>query len=241
MFSRITRRFTYANTVATLALFFAMSGGALAASHYLITSTKQISPKVIKSLKGANGASGGNGAAGPVGQAGPQGPQGAAGVKGENGAPGAKGETGPAGPQGPKGATGAAGTTGFTKTLPKGETETGSWATWGDGAQEPKVRVALASFAIPLPEPPTVIVVGIGEGAGELKENLPAGCKGNFEKPEASEGDLCVFEQAASADVLGFAPDSVTTAGVIARIEFNEVEVESGGFTAIGTWAVTAK
>jgi hypothetical protein len=34
MFSAIRRRATYANVTATLALFFAMSGGALAAGHY---------------------------------------------------------------------------------------------------------------------------------------------------------------------------------------------------------------
>jgi hypothetical protein len=44
---RIRLRFTYANVAATLALVFSMSGGALAASHYLITSKKQIAPKVL--------------------------------------------------------------------------------------------------------------------------------------------------------------------------------------------------
>ena len=38
--------------MATLALIFAMSGGAYAASHYLITSTKQIKPSVLGHLKG---------------------------------------------------------------------------------------------------------------------------------------------------------------------------------------------
>jgi hypothetical protein len=33
-----------------LALVFAMSGGALAAKHYLVSSPKQISPKVLKSF-----------------------------------------------------------------------------------------------------------------------------------------------------------------------------------------------
>jgi hypothetical protein len=63
-------RLSYANVMASLALFFAMSGGALAASHYLITSPKQIKPSVLKSLKGANGAKGANGSAGPAGQPG---------------------------------------------------------------------------------------------------------------------------------------------------------------------------
>jgi hypothetical protein len=37
--------------VAALALVFAMSGGAYAASRYVITSTKQISLEVLESLK----------------------------------------------------------------------------------------------------------------------------------------------------------------------------------------------
>jgi hypothetical protein len=52
------------NVVATLALLFAMSGGALAAKHCLINSTKQINPKILKKLKGS---------AGSVGAVGPRG------------------------------------------------------------------------------------------------------------------------------------------------------------------------
>jgi hypothetical protein len=48
------RHLTYANVAATLALVFSMSGGALAAKHYLIDSTKQISPKVLKSLSASD-------------------------------------------------------------------------------------------------------------------------------------------------------------------------------------------
>jgi hypothetical protein len=76
------KRLTYANVIVTLALVFAMSGGALAASKYLITSTKQISPKVIKSLKGKIGPAG---PAGPSGPTGPQGKEGAAGKEGKAG------------------------------------------------------------------------------------------------------------------------------------------------------------
>ncbi len=53
---RIWARMTYANVAATLALVFAMGGSAVAASHYLITSKKQISPKVVKELSGKQGA-----------------------------------------------------------------------------------------------------------------------------------------------------------------------------------------
>jgi hypothetical protein len=82
---KIQKRFTYANVTATLALVFAMSGGALAASHYVITSTKQISPKVVKALKGQNGTAGAAGPAGPAGAAGAAGKEGPAGKDGPAG------------------------------------------------------------------------------------------------------------------------------------------------------------
>ena len=73
--------------IAIAALFFALGGGAVAASHhYLITSTKQIKPSVIKKLKGAKGPRGA------------QGIQGVQGVQGAQGVQGTKGDRGPAGP-----------------------------------------------------------------------------------------------------------------------------------------------
>jgi hypothetical protein len=85
----IRKRLTYANVVATLALLFAMSGGALAASKYLITSTKQISPKVVKQLKGNAGPAGNTGPSGPAGKEGQTGKTGEPGKEGKAGAPGA--------------------------------------------------------------------------------------------------------------------------------------------------------
>src|ERR1700687_4325845 len=90
MNSSIRRHLSYANVVATLALVFAMSGGALAAKHYLINSTKQINPKVLKKLRRNQGPSGAAG----IGIQGPSGLQ---------GAKGARGERGPGGPEGPAG------------------------------------------------------------------------------------------------------------------------------------------
>ena len=66
----IARHLTYANVVATLALIFALSGSAMAARHYLVTSTKQIKPSVLKKLHGAKGARGPAGASGLQGAAG---------------------------------------------------------------------------------------------------------------------------------------------------------------------------
>lgn len=91
-------RISYANVVATLAILFSMTGAAVAAKHYLVNSTSQISPKVLKAIEGRHtGTPGAAGAQGPAGSAGPAGPQGAAGNEGPRGA------TGPAGNEGPPG------------------------------------------------------------------------------------------------------------------------------------------
>jgi hypothetical protein len=89
MRSAIQRRLSYANVAATLALVFSMTGGALAAKHYLINSVKQISPKVLRQLKGRTGSNGRNGA---------NGANGAPGTPGAAGTAGAQGVQGPAGP-----------------------------------------------------------------------------------------------------------------------------------------------
>ena len=70
------RRPTPTIAIALLALFFALGGTAVAAKHYLITSTSQIKPSVLNKLKGNAGPQGAQGAQGPQGL---QGPQGAAG------------------------------------------------------------------------------------------------------------------------------------------------------------------
>src|SRR6202035_5866038 len=66
MLSFVRRRFTFANVALTVALVFAMSGGAFAASKFLITSTKQIKPSVLAQLKGKAGPAGAAGSAGPA-------------------------------------------------------------------------------------------------------------------------------------------------------------------------------
>jgi hypothetical protein len=96
------RHISYANVVATLALVFAMSGGALAANHYLIESSTQIKPSVLKKLrgpkglKGLTGTAGTPGAPGATGKEGPQGKEGTQGKEGKTGKEGPEGQAGSA-------------------------------------------------------------------------------------------------------------------------------------------------
>jgi len=219
MFSSIRKRLTFANVAMTLALVFAMSGGAYAAKKYLITSIKQIKPSVVAQLKGKDGkdgAQGPAGAQGPVGPAGKDGAQGKEGLNGTDGKDGKAGATGPAGPTGPtgpKGLTGPEGQSGFTETLPPGKTETGEWSLVRNvpGSGE---RVAAAnSFNIPLASVPTAHYLRKtgkepfynGETEKE-EERTVAGCSGTVVSPTAAAGNLCIYtseEASAFKNVFG--------------------------------------
>ncbi len=76
------RKPSLGTVIAAAAIFFALGGSAMAARHYLITSTSQIKPSVLKALQGAAGSVGPTGPVGPSGSVGPQGPVGAVGPQG---------------------------------------------------------------------------------------------------------------------------------------------------------------
>ena len=95
-----------AHVIATLALILGLSGTAWAAHRYVITSAKQIAPKVLVALRGKEGTRGPKGSRGAPGD---PGVAGAAGPTGPAGAQGPAGSAGPPGPSGSAGATGAAG------------------------------------------------------------------------------------------------------------------------------------
>jgi Collagen triple helix repeat (20 copies) len=185
MFSMMRRRFSVAGLIATLALVFAMTGGAWA-GKYLITSTKQISPSVLKKLKGKRG---------------PTGPTGPAGASGLNGTNGPAGPAGPEGPTGPKGEKGEPGTFDPDVLLPKEETLTGTWGTSGGESDISMVAITFAAHVSPAP---TIYYLNrFGEGfaispTGETEtiseEEFEEACPGSASAPTADPGFLCLYE-----------------------------------------------
>jgi len=267
MFSLIRKRFTYANVVLTLALVFAMTGGAYAAKRYLITSTRQINPKVLKALTGKPGSAG---PAGPAGLQGPAGPQGPAGAKGENGSSGTDGTSvtskeiktteaacSKAGGSsftvgstttlvcdGKEGKAGSPWTAGGT--LPEGSSERGQWILSGKGAGY--YRETSISFPIPLAAPldkEKVHIIGVEEGAGEAKQAAAitnGECTGTWEDPGAKSGNLCIFLYPGVFGTPGLnvsdAESETFSAGISGAI-IGEAGTEEGVFFYKGSWVVT--
>jgi hypothetical protein len=239
------RRFSYANITATLALVFAMSGGAFAATHYLINSTKQINPKVLKALKGKSGPTGPAGPqglkgepGGPTGATGPQGPKGETGSTGATGVTGATGNEGKEGPEGFEGPEGPEGPEGkYPTVLPSEATESGAWGGGFTASGAASYR-AVASFAIPLPSPLEASHVIYVTGTSATHCIGPG---------EAAPGYLCVYQRfIEDAET----PESssifnVDEGGKLAGVGVHGFEItlksEKAGLTTVsGTYAVTA-
>lgn len=263
MLSRIRKRFTYVNVAMTVALVFAMAGGAFAAGGFRITSIKQIKPSVVKQLQGK---------AGPAGRPGAQGPQGLTGPQGAPGAPGAKGEAGGSGsngvsvvskelskgnshcPQGGSEFSAAEGKVTYVcdgspwtagGTLPKGSSEHGQWSLTGN-SPSPTVHSTTISFPIRLAlelSKEKVHIIGMEEGSKEAKEAaaIAAGeCTGTWENPGAASENLCIFvkedletTKLKIEDNEGTETESAGPGG--AMIE----EVGTGLYSAYGSWVVT--
>ena len=225
MIGRIRARLTYANVVASMALFIALGGGAYAAVKLPANSvgTKQIKkgavtpPKLSKATRAL--LTGAAGAPGQPGAVGPQGPQGVPGPKGDTGATGPKGDTGA------KGADFTADTR-----LQSGQSLTGNYAAWGTGGGYLSDTI---QFRIPLQ-------AGIAGSHVVYTAGTTANCSG---AGHADPGYICIYEQAAGASSYtgswhsespsgtGFGPDG----GYI----YFGTSGTSGAY-AYGTWTVTA-
>jgi hypothetical protein len=209
----IRRHVSYANVVATMALVFAMGGTAIAAKHYLVNSTRQINPKVLKALKGNTGKTG---ATGPQGTLGPTGPQGTLGKEGQRG---------PVGP--------------FPATLPTGQTLTGTYYL---GSTDPGTNYAIdqISFQYRLaaaPQAHFIAVTGTPPSQCPGSAENPKAEPGNlciYENESVGEAasSFAIYSPMNKEGVKeGTSPFGVAI----------EINAAGGGpFWSDGTWAVTA-
>jgi hypothetical protein len=258
MFGKLRNRFGIPGVISVMALVLAMAGGAYAAKKYVITSTSQIKPSVLKSLKGKPG------------PAGPQGPQGAPGSAGANGKDGSNGTNGTNGTSvtgtafsgseggcteggvkftsasGPNYAcNGKKGTTGFTSTLPAGKTETG---TWGGFIGPSETLLSPVSFSIPLAEDLEASDVHFINEAGKEVVNGTTEvdstvCLGSAEEPTATAGNLCVYARYQEVKITNqnilnpgteFGNGAAVAGALISMANATANEVPT-----FGTWAVT--
>jgi hypothetical protein len=224
------RRLSYANVVATLALVFAMSGGALAANHYLINSTKQINPKVLKALANQNKKLFQKLAKTvTVAKATSAVTAGTAATAGS--ATSALSATNATNATNAANATNASSAS-SSATLGKGQTETGVWS--ANDTNNP--AYGAISFVHPLTSPPTPHLIPPGGP-------VPPGCSGTTNAPGASPGQLCVFAQFLfNSEFAGiFDPGtagSEEAAGKHGAVVFL-FKTGAGHFDGAGTWAVT--
>lgn len=253
MISRLREHLGGAGLVlAAVALIVALGGGAMAATGGSGGGSGGEATASAKGPRGKQGKTGKTGKTGPAGPAGPAGATGPTGAKGDAGAAGSSGTPGTsattesfagaahgcteggvvvksASPEAIvcNGKKGTDGTTGFTKVLPPGETETGTWWFQGNGGL---FQAAPISFSIPLSpvaaaETDEVIFMNPGDTNPE--------CPGTLKDPKAAEGILCIYNGKESSVA---APPTT-----VYRPDFEEpgVEEESGvPGTGVGTSGV---
>jgi hypothetical protein len=159
------RRLTPTVALAAVVLAVALgTGSAYAAKHYLLSSTKQIKPSLLKTLRGragATGRSGQTGASGPTG---------------------ASGQTGASGPAGP-----------LLTTLPSGASETGAWIVAGSATGSEDLVSTSISFPIALASAPAASVIAVGGPATAAcpgSASAPAAAPGNFCVYEGTATDI---------------------------------------------------
>jgi len=170
--SRIKKHLTPSTVIAFLALVFAITGGAFAAtghgggsgSHATLTASAAKS-KGKSGPRGPKGATGATGKTGLTGAVGPQGPQGG------TGATGATGATGLTGPEGKKGEKGEQGEETFGQ--PGKNVVTKAFTGKEEPAAEPCKKVGGESVEVENTPPASYVCNGVG-GSG-YPEVLPEG------------------------------------------------------------------
>jgi hypothetical protein len=218
----IASRLTYANVMATLALFVALGGASYAAMRLPAASvgTKQLKSRSVTRAKVAQTLL--HSLQGAVGPAGPQGPSGPAGKDGATGAPGASGSNGTNGSNG----------TDLTQhtTLASGQTELGTYGGAG-GSSTSGYLAAQITFVEPLPA---------AVDLGHVVETLTTAphCAG---LGLADPGYLCLYRRGSTsvASVSTYDPATgIAGAGTLGATIF--YVITGSGSLAYGEWAYTA-
>jgi hypothetical protein len=149
-------------------------------------------------------------------------------------ADGVGGLRGPQGPQGPPGSKGDQGNPGpFPGTLPSGKTIKGYYMVRATAAQAGDFAGDAIAFGFTLPSPP--IEHFLVEGATTPE------CQGSDDAPTAAPGHLCVYEGSPFnrdtpiiVDADGFAGAEPFGAGIVVDA------TAAGNFASAGSWAVTS-
>jgi len=182
-------------------------------------------------------------------------------LTGPQGLAGSEGKAGSNGNNGGEGKEGKEGKSGFTKTLPSGEAETGSWAYSSEIIEAGVPLQTAISFSIPLASELSAegvhfvaqsgeeIVYNVGTGKTESK-GKSANCPGTVTEPKALKGNLCVytFEEENLTPVSESVPlhpagkgnNKVGGTGATGAVLSFESVGSSRRTAAFGTWVVTA-
>lgn len=221
MLAMLRARLTYANVGVTVALVLGTTGFAVAATSHRASTT------VTACVARADGSVRIVSARARCGRHARRLSWSKQGPRGFAGAQGAQGPQGPAGP--------------LLEQLPSGKTLRGVYDVGGmevNGATQTS-QGASVTFAIPLAAAPNPHFLSKGA-------RPTADCPGTVEKPEASPGQLCVYEggQWSDGDVTIYDPTTQASPGTT-RWGFGLLIVPmnttgSYSFTSHGTWAVTA-
>jgi hypothetical protein len=243
MSGRLRNHLTYANVVASLALFIALGGVSYAAVKLPKNSVgapqimrnavtgnkvkdgsltaKDFSSALLSSLKSVTGAAGAPGAAGPKGDTGAKGEPGAA------GAPGARGETGPRGVS-------------AWDVIPSGESVTGAFEydSVANVSGDFRTYMKLPARA---PVPLTSTTVNFAADASAITTDDDPACTGTLAAPTAPAGKVCIYFNNAAGDSSGMSarPTLNNETGAF-TVSWNDSATTNSDVFAYGSWTYTA-
>ena len=167
MLSRFRSGLTYANVMATVAVFLSLGGGADAALKLPKNSvgSQQLKKNAVRSSKVKN--------------------------RSLLAKDFKKGQV-PKGPTGPRGVAGSPGTSVFSASIPSGRTVTGSWGAAGDPGDPASGGFLEVGVSLPVKAPAPLEDVNMGVGQPNASSPDP-GCTGSAYQPTAPRGKVCVY------------------------------------------------